>query len=241
MRAVHESGGSFIVYDDSKVSQIDPAWFTAAHWPAAERSQTEFAGGRAPVLFVRHGDAEWAIRHYYRGGLIGALLTDVYVWTGNRRARSVREWDLLNYMRELGLPVPAPVAAQVVRSKLFYRADLITERLPNVRSLAERFVAQTLTTEDWAAVGECIGRFHAHRFLHADLNAHNIQLNAQGEVFVLDWDRGGTTGLGGPLQGNLKRLQRSLQKISGRSGVTLPAGDWQALLQSHTANLRRPD
>lgn len=240
MRAEREAGASFIVYDDAKVSQIAPEWFGAGHWPAVERSQPEAAGGRAPVLFVAHGGDEWAIRHYFRGGLAGAVLTDQYVYTGMRRTRSVREWDLLWYMRELGLPVPAPVAAHVVRGKVFYRADLITERLPGVKSLAERFVDRTLSDSDWAAVGACIGRFHAHAFLHADLNAHNIQLDAQGQVFVLDWDRGGTTGLGGPLLGNLKRLQRSLQKLSARTGASVTGEQWQMLLQSHAANLQRP-
>ncbi|MEE4185316.1 MAG: 3-deoxy-D-manno-octulosonic acid kinase [Gammaproteobacteria bacterium] len=240
MRAEREAGTSFIVYDAARVSEIGPEWFAAAHWPAAQRSQPAATGGRAPVLFVQHGADHWAIRHYYRGGLAGAVLTDQYVYTGMRRTRSVREWDLLWYMRELGLPVPAPVAAHVVRGKVFYRADLITERLPNVTSLAERFIAGDLSDADWAAVGACIGRFHAHAFLHADLNAFNIQLNDAGDVFVLDWDRGGTTGLGGPLLGNLKRLQRSLYKLSARTGAALTGEQWQLLLQSHAANLQRP-
>jgi tRNA A-37 threonylcarbamoyl transferase component Bud32 len=231
-RAVRESGRSLIVYDDSRVSQITPQFFEAAHWPSAAQSAPEL-GGRAPVLFVEHADQSWVIRHYYRGGMVGRFLVDRFPWSSVERTRAVREWDLLTEMRSLQLPVPAPVAAHVLRSGVWYRADLITECLPAVESLAQRFIASSLTMADWAAVGICIARFHELGFFHADLNAFNIQLDAAGAVYVLDWDRGARRAAGGWAQDNVARLERSLHKITTGGDQLLAPADWQVLVSAY--------
>ena len=74
----------------------------------------------------------------------------------------------------------------------------------------------------WAAIGRCLRRFHDAGVQHADLNAHNIMLGEQGEVWVLDFDRGRLRHPGAWRERVLDRLARSLAKIS--DDVT----DWQA-------------
>lgn len=233
-RAVRESGRSFIVYDDSRVSQITPEYFTAAHWPHAQASTPEL-GGRAPVLFVVHAEQQWVVRHYRRGGMLSGFLDDRFLWTGADRARPVREWDLLAEMHQRGLPVPLPIAAHAARAGVWYRADLITERLPAVESLAHRFSTATLARDDWAAVGATIARFHTQGYCHADMNAYNIQLDPAGQVYVLDWDRGSRRRRNTWQHHNLQRLERSLHKIARPGNVALQSDDWQALLQSYRA------
>ncbi|NND55051.1 MAG: 3-deoxy-D-manno-octulosonic acid kinase, partial [Gammaproteobacteria bacterium] len=138
-KQIIESEISVIVYDDSKVSQIKAPMFDAVYWRGRATSSGQ-QGGRGSVLFVRHEERDWAIRHYYRGGMIGKLLTDQFFWTGQDDTRSFREWHLLQALQRDGLPAPAPVAARYQRSGLLYTADLITEKLPDVESLASRFL-----------------------------------------------------------------------------------------------------
>ena len=130
------SEGAFIVYDDAKVSQFNPRWFEPEAWPDAERTAGK-AGGRGAAIFISPpetppAESQWVLRHYYRGGLPGKIIDDRFVWTGAEGTRSWREWQLLVMIHAQGLPAPAPVAARYVRHGLFYTADLITERLPDV-------------------------------------------------------------------------------------------------------------
>jgi len=211
--------------------------FTAAHWPDVRLSGAE-QGGRASVLFVCHEQNKWVIRHYYRGGLVGRLLTDQYLWSGAHRSRSLREWELLSLMQQQALPAPVPVAAHCDRRGAWYTADLITEAIPDVRSFADLLMAGDADTVSWRAVGECIARFHEAGYFHADLNAYNIQVNSSGEVFLLDWDRGRKMKPGSWGRKNLQRLQRSLRKIAQREAITLEQTGWQALLSGYQQQAR---
>ena len=69
-------------------------------------------------------------------------------------------------------------------------------------------------------MGQCIARFHRAGVFHADLNAHNVQIDAANRIFLLDFDRGRIRGRRAAAGGeaNLARLHRSLTKISRRSG-----------------------
>ena len=116
-----------------------------------------------------------------------------------------------------GLPVPAPIAARYVRGLLTYRADLITEHLPDSRTLADAITGAQLPREQWSAVGQTIARFHREGVHHADLNAHNIMLEhaVAPRVYLLDFDRGRIEARGSWEQEVLARLRRSLEKIRG--------------------------
>src|SRR5690606_5957198 len=128
-------------------------------------------------------------RHYRRGGIFGPWLVDRYLWLGLVRTRAVREWTLLAELYGQGLPVPRPVAVRVCRTGLCYRADIVTERIAPAESLAERLAREPLSASGWRAIGACIRRFHDAGIWHADLNAHNVLLTADGP-HLLDFDRG---------------------------------------------------
>ena len=41
----------------------------------------------------------------------------------------------------------------------------------------------------WIAIGRCIRRFHDLGVCHADLNAHNMLLNEDAKVYMIDFDQ----------------------------------------------------
>jgi 3-deoxy-D-manno-octulosonic acid kinase len=231
-RQVLKLEDSVIVYDDAMVSQISQSIFEPDHWQGAAKT-TGKSGGRGAVLYIRHAGQDWVLRHYYRGGLPGKLLRDQFFWTGASRTRSLREWDLLQLMVERGLPVPVPVAARYVRHGFVYTADLITRQLPGVMPFSDRLAIGPAPQTLWQQVGECIARFHSGGFFHADLNAHNLQVDEADNVYLLDWDRGEWRVPGDWRAANLARLQRSLRKINSTGAVQFEASDWDALVQAY--------
>ena len=228
-----------ILYDADTCGQVDEHWFDPEYW-RARHALTGRAHGRGTTWFVRDDDRALVLRHYLRGGKLARLLRDRYPWWGLRFTRAWREWHLLAHMTQLGLPVPHPVAARVVRHGVSYTADLITQRIADASSLAQRLSHRPLVPAVWSAIGVCIRRFHDVGIDHADLNAHNILLDHRNEVHLIDFDRGRQR-IPGPWQArNLARLQRSLNKLKAQlPGFAYSEADWRALEQGYRAE-RRP-
>jgi 3-deoxy-D-manno-octulosonic acid kinase len=227
-----------ILYDAARIRKPAAELFAPAHWRALGAVR-EVTGGRGAVSFIRPGsqslqaDDAWVLRHYRRGGLIAALSRDRYVWTGAERTRCFREWRLLAWLCEQGLPVPEPVAARYVRTGWSYRADLITVQLPASQTLAESIRRNPLSAQQWQRIGATIAAFHARGVHHADLNAHNILLGAEA-VYVLDFDRGRIRQRGVWEGQVLARLQRSLEKVrAANAGVQFNDSAWQELLTGY--------
>lgn len=230
---IEKLGESVIVYDDSLVSQISEALFDPLSWKTAV-PVGGVAGGRGATLIVQHGGQDWVLKHYHRGGAVMRILRDQFLWTGWESTRPMREWRLLSHLQKLGLPAPVPVAARCVRGGLYYSADLITQCLLEVVPFSSWLQQDETGEEQWYAVGRCIARFHAARIFHADLSAHNIQVDAAGRVYLLDFDRGRIMRSDGRWRdNNLARLQRSLHKIRDNSNIDFGARQWQVLMKGY--------
>jgi len=245
MQSVQEGllrvAGGGILYDASRLRKPATEVFDVEHW-RAQGSLQEIAGGRASIAIVNSGAERWVLRHYRRGGFIARFSRDRYLWLGESRTRSFAEWRLLAELRRRGLPVPAPVAARYVRGVLTYRADLITEHLPNTRTLADAITGAQLPREGWEAVGKTIARFHREGVHHADLNAHNILLTPQ-QVYLIDFDRGELRKRGWWADTNLVRLYRSLEKVTLLDAPdSFTDQDWHSLLAGYreSAGLPQP-
>lgn len=205
----------------------EEALFDPEYWRRRGELQ-EVSGGRGSAWFIASGTRQWALRHFRRGGIIARLSRDCYVWAGEKRVRAFDELRLLESLVQQGLPVPKPVAARYQRSGLCYRCDLITQRIANAEPLSAALARGSLPEPRWRAVGAAIARLHRAGADHADLNAHNILLDAKGTVSVIDFDRGRlrTPGVWG--RRNLQRLRRSLAKIGRFSEES-----WQWLMSGY--------
>lgn len=235
----HQDARSAILCDPAAASRVEADWFAPDYWRGRNALRVH-AGGRGGVAIIESPLGDCVLRHYRRGGLVRSLLGDRYLWTGAERTRPVREFRLLAEIARLGLPGPQGVAARYQRQGPFYRADLITRRIGQARTLAECLASGQLDPGLAEQVGAVIGCFHRAGIWHADLNAHNI-LVSPGGLHLIDFDRGRQRAPAARWQrSNLQRLRRSLLKLgaAGAGEAAFERTIWQPLLHSHERTLR---
>ena len=229
-------GYGAILFDRTQLRQPDPAWFDPAHWGDAAQPVGDV--GRGGAWFIDMGEGGDAVlRHYLRGGLVANVSRDAHLWRGIPRVRSFAEYRLLRVLRARKLPVPMAYAAWYRREGLSYRAAILMQRLPGVRSLAELASAGEASM---AAAGALVARFHRQGLDHADLNAHNLLFDDQGRGWMIDFDR---SRLRIPATGwreaNLARLQRSLHKRAGARPRATVEADFAELRAAYDAAWQR--
>ena len=229
-----------ILYDKSVISEISEDRFSAATWLHSEPVQGRLGSqGRGNTMFVGNVPRQFVLRHYVRGGVIGKLISDGYIWTGADNSRPFREWRILAKMADSGLRVPRPAAAQYRRFGPIYTADLITVRVPNVRALSSWIHDLPGGERFWHDLGEAIHEFHSHGVFHADMSAHNLQIDRSGKLWMLDFDRGRLLPPGPWQQKTLSRLHRSLQKIKALDPMMhYEQNNWEQLLEAYFAASR---
>lgn len=232
---VEKTSNGAIVYDPAIINQISEAAFSASGWETSHQIQGKFrVAGRGATFIVGGEGREFVLRHYRRGGLTGKVIRDTYFWFGEDATRSFSEWYLLAKLYKMGLPVPRPAAARYVRHGPMYRADLLTQRIPGIQSLAERIAGAAGGANFWRKLGAQIYRFHRAGVNHADLNAYNVQLGLADKLFLLDFDRGKLQAPGHWQQKNVARLHRSLKKIKGLDkNVHFTSANWNEFLDGY--------
>jgi 3-deoxy-D-manno-octulosonic acid kinase len=232
---VEKTATGAILYDKSIINQISEERFTANGWPHSEILMGKLgSGGRGNTMFVGNVPRQFVLRHFRRGGLIGKFVRDQYVWSGEENTRSFAEWRMLAKMAEHDLRVPRPAAARYSRHGTFYTADIITVRIPGVRPLSEVIAEAPQNVEFWNRLGAAINHFHSVGVYHADMNAYNLQIDEDGDLWMLDFDRGRLLQPGRWQQQTLNRLHRSLQKIRTLDPkINFRQPQWDALLEGY--------
>ena len=232
---IENTSGGAMIYDRSVISSITEERFAADGWLHHEPVAGELgSGGRGNTMYVGNVPRQFVLRHYVRGGLVGKVNRDTYLWTGEDASRPFREWRLLAKLSENGLRVPRPAAARYRRRGLVYTADLLTVRIPGVNSLSVLIRQRPLTDTEWQSIGFALGQFHSQGVFHADMNAHNLQIDEQGKLWLIDLDRGRLLPPGPWQQKTLARLHRSLQKICRLDPrVNFGASNWEQLLEGY--------
>mgnify|MGYP001496550807 CR=1 FL=1 len=230
------------------------AWAAAAPWLeaiaqggrtlddwAAEHAGTEIGGGRARVRVVPapvsgpDRRTSWACRRYRRGGAAAPVLVDRYLASGE--SRPLVELRASVAARARGVRTPAVIAGATYRAGPFYRADLVTELVPDAPNLADLLFGREPATDTGAlleSVGGLVRELAEARAFHRDLNAGNIVVpsgSVGAEPWVLDLDRCRILPLGGRAHGDVmrRRLERSLAKLAKRHRRPLTALEWEAL------------
>jgi 3-deoxy-D-manno-octulosonic acid kinase len=229
--------GSGAMLCDMKFSQtLTEAWFDVPSY--AEKAVPVTAkGGRGAAWFVEGIFGQAVLRHYRRGGLVAKLSERDYFWKDEASTRSFHEFHFLCALQAKNLPVPMPIAAQYTKKGLFYRASLLMQRIPDVKSFQD-VVHQQTESAPWEKLGRAIAVFHRHGAQHADLNAQNILIDKNETVWLIDWDKAQFQNATGRwCYDNLDRLQRSLLKYRGTLDMAMIESGMQRLRAAHDKDI----
>jgi len=244
-----DKDGHIILLADPRSDQkygfgVSSVHFEPRYWQ--EKSLvTGLSKGRHTTFFVEpfgvtskcNIHENWVLRHYYRGGLVAKFISDSYFYTGLEKTRCYRELELLQQMIELGLPVPKPIAARVIQQGLFYRADLLMQKISAV-DLVALLKLETIEPLVWQSIGKTIAEFHHHGIDHADLNAHNIMMDDKKNVWLIDFDRCSKKVISKNWQQkNIERLHRSFKKELGlHTKFYFSEENWNSFLMGYSSN-----
>jgi 3-deoxy-D-manno-octulosonic acid kinase len=218
-----------MLFNEEHFCEPTPEMFTDQYWQA-KNAITGQAKGRGTTYFFQHHKNEYVLRHYRRGGLIGKVLSDQYLYTGLEQSRAWQEFKLLQQMQTLNLACPTPIAAKVSKSGLYYQAVIISTKIPRAQDLHHILLERSLTTEVWQKIGQTIAEFHNHQVYHHDLNIHNIMLDAEHGVWLIDFDKCGIKPGDNWKESNMARLKRSFEKEKRLKNIHWQLADWQMLM-----------
>lgn len=213
--------GGAVLYDAHWQPIVDADMFDPGSpvWTASPVTE----GGRQAAWFVSGAKGDAVLRHYRRGGLMGRVNADRYVWLGEARTRPFAELRVLGRLHARGLAVPRPLAAAYWRAGCSYRAAILTQRIPAVHTLAERVRAESDLDDSRPAlirgVAAAIRTMHDEGVWHADLNCHNILIDDLARVWLIDFDKARVGVVSArERRVGLLRLRRSLNKIAPEKG-----------------------
>lgn len=112
-------------------------------------------------------------------------------------------------------------------------SDMIA--VSDATSVCEILQARTLSTNELESIGHTIAQFHQAGAYHDDLNINNILFDANGKVFLIDFDKGKIMQPNSSWQhANMERLQRSFKKEAGKwPTFYFDENQWQVLMQAY--------
>jgi len=235
MIKTEQSPEGLIRYDSDIFETIEEKYFTAQYW----QQQKSIAGnstGRATVWFIQQGDLGLLLRHYYRGGLVGKINKDRFLREPAEKSRAIHEFDLLLKLREIGLPVPRPVAARMEKTAVFsYKADILVEVIPGAVDVFRLLREKQLSAELWQKLGSVIKELHDAGVYHSDLNCHNLMLDDKDKAWIVDFDKCDFRESGDWKEANIQRLLRSLRKEKQKNDTFYwkESRDWPELLTGY--------
>lgn len=181
-----------------------------------------FPGGRGTTRRLRWGGRAFLFKRESRGGLAGRLLPDLYLGKAAFRA----EWEAQRHAAAAGLSRPLAARA-FVRKGLFFAVYTLSEEMVGSRSLAEVLAQGGLTAELLRRSGKAVAALHRTGLVHGDLNAGNLLLLPEGRFVFIDFRHSRVFPGLPPVRcrrRNVRRLLRSLRKVSRRVGRPLPPG-----------------
>jgi len=205
----------------------------------SKQALKDTAQGRGTVHFFEQEDSNLVLRHYHRGGLYSKANKDLFLYTGIPNTRAYRELDVLVYLQSHNIKVASPVAARIVKSGLYYRADIITEQVSDAQELHTLLKLHEVDENTWMKVGKAIARLHQLDVRHDDINVKNVLITDQGEVVLIDFDKCKKQSHGNWKSANLARFYRSLIKQSNKQQAYFFAqSNWEALRSGYAEHIK---
>jgi 3-deoxy-D-manno-octulosonic acid kinase len=207
--------------------------FDASYWQHDASFQMTI-GGRGGSSLIEVAGTRAVLRRYHRGGLVGRLISDQYLWLGKTLSRPWREWNILQRARGAGLPVPEPVAACACRTGPWYRAALITVYLEDTEMLTQRLEREKLSADTWYRLGLLFKRMHSEGIRHADLTSDNVLIDSLDRLYLVDFDQARIMNRIDDWQWKpLYRFQRSMNKRHRNRALSYGDDDWQTLMDGY--------
>ncbi|MGR2667504.1 3-deoxy-D-manno-octulosonic acid kinase [Vibrio campbellii] len=225
----YQESNTHVWYDECLVTEPIESLFEINYWRSCNAIVGN-ASGRGTTWFIKLQSTIAALRHYHRGGLFGKIVRDQYLFLGLERTRSYAEFVLLQKLRSAGVNVPRPIAAKVEQIGLLYRADLLSEKIPEASDLVDKLQVERLSTDDYQKIGIEIRKMHDVGVNHTDLNIHNILLNSEGKVWIIDFDKCKQQSGNQWKERNLNRLLRSFRKELGKRKIHWSEDDFESLM-----------
>ncbi|MDV6253314.1 3-deoxy-D-manno-octulosonic acid kinase [Vibrio sp. EA2] len=225
-------GNTRVWYDESVISEPEKALFDIEYWQSLN-AVVGSATGRGTTWFVQLDTMQAALRHYRRGGLFGKLVKDNYWFSSWEKTRSAAEFQLLLTLTEAGVNVPKPIAARAVKTGLTYQADLLSQRIPNAKDLVSILQEQALPAEMYQKIGQEIAKMHNAGVNHTDLNIHNILIDVDEQVWIIDFDKCCQQAGSEWQKHNLDRLLRSFRKERQKRSIHWQEDEFNHLLAGY--------
>ncbi|SHF60040.1 3-deoxy-D-manno-octulosonic acid kinase [Vibrio gazogenes] len=228
-----EKGKLRVWYDETLLSSSPEQCFDVSFWQQQDKIVGQ-AYGRGTTWFIQLDNLQGALRHYRRGGLFGRLVRDHYLFYQWDKTRSYQEFQILNHLRNAGVNVPRPIAARAVKKHVCYQADLITEKIPNARDLVTILQENALHDEMYVKIGREIRKMHDAQVNHTDLNIHNILVDEQERVWIIDFDKCMIQPDGGWKEDNISRLKRSFLKEQQKRNICWTLSSFDCLYRTYS-------
>ncbi len=231
MKTLHVDNQT-IWYDETLLKEDPKQVFSPEFWQ--QNGQViGSAQGRGTTWFVKTKLLDAALRHYRRGGLFGKIVNDSYFFSCWEKTRSYQEYQLLQVLIGAGVNVPRPIAARAIKQGLVYQADLLSEKIANAKDLVSVLSETALSDEMYQKIGQEIRKMHDAQVNHTDLNIHNILIDDQEKVWIIDFDKCNRQSGDDWKQSNLDRLKRSFEKEVGKRNVAWQERDYVMLIEGY--------
>ena len=154
-----------------------------------EENNGDVLGGRRDIRKGHiSGIGPVVVKFYARGGLNSLLVKETYVRSFHK-VRSLREFEWLKKARNMGIPVPKPIAG-VWRGSLLYKCWLVMEDIGPHDTLAQISLKDknrmnTLLPE----VRKQIDILLHEKIFHVDLHPGNILVDKDSHIYIIDFDK----------------------------------------------------
>lgn len=226
------------VYAPKGNNTIHQQWFEPDFWEG-KNAVVAVRIGRGKTYFIADSGRTMVLRRYLRGGMVRHLSNDKFFRQGLKNSRVFAEINLLDFLLNQGINVPRPIAGLVTVSGLTYRNAILIEAIPNSHDFHSVLCDTEIAENVWVNAGNMVKKMHCAGVYHHDLNIHNLLVDNDEQVWIIDFDRCEQRPLKKSAvkwqEANLARLKRSLSKEQARTpSYHFDDTQWAAFMAGYT-------